>query len=253
MKPARRLLKMLSALVLILLCSCHSCNHRPPPRTPAPEPGLSDPYAALREEMVRDQIEARGINDPKVLKAMRTVPRQEFIPEAGRSQAYGDHPVPIGYGQTISQPYIVAFMTEALKLKGPEKVLEIGTGSGYQAAILAEIAPEVYSIEILCELLKFGRQNLDRLGYQRVITRCADGYQGWPEHAPFDAIMVTAAPDHVPEPLVDQLKVGGRLILPVGAFFQELVLITKTETGIAKHSLLPVRFVPMTGEAERKK
>jgi len=242
----------LSALWLLLLVSCNSHNHRSPTGANAPPAPAPAPYSTLREAMVREQIEARGVKDPRVLKAMRTVPRHEFVPEAVRDQAYEDHPLPIGHGQTISQPYIVAYMTEALKLNGREKVIEIGTGSGYQAAILAEIAPQVYSIEIVCPLERFARQNLDRLGFQRVKTQCADGYQGWPEFAPFDAIIVTAAPDHVPQPLVDQLKQGGRLILPVGSFGQELVLITKTQTGIEKQSLLPVRFVPMTGEAERK-
>lgn len=244
--------KVVAAVFLLAVFgSCQRCSHQS--RTAWVEENRSDAYAARREKMVREQIAARGIRDAKVLQAMRTVPREQFIPDAGRSQAYADHPVPIGYGQTISQPYIVAFMTEALQLRGTEKVLEIGTGSGYQAAILAEITPEVYSIEIICELLQFGRDNLDRLGYQRVKTKCADGYRGWPEYAPFDAIIVTAAPDHVPAPLVDQLKVGGRLLLPVGDFFQELILLTKTETGVKQQSLLPVRFVPMTGEAEKQK
>lgn len=247
-----RTIKLLLCLALLLFPGCNDHHHRSPAAAGALPTAGTDPDAALREAMVREQIESRGVKDPRVLQAMRTVPRQEFVPARVRDQAYEDHPLPIGHDQTISQPYVVAYMTEALKLEGREKVLELGTGSGYQAAVLAEIVPSVYSIEIVCPLERFARQNLDRLGYQRVQTKCADGYQGWPEFAPFDAVIVTAAPDHVPQPLLDQLKVGGRLILPVGRFSQELVLLTKTPTGIEKQSLLPVRFVPMTGEAERK-
>jgi protein-L-isoaspartate(D-aspartate) O-methyltransferase len=210
-----------------------------------------DPYAQERVEMVRKQIERRGVKDKKVLAAMRKVPRHEFIPDKFRHEAYEDHPVPIGHGQTISQPYIVAYMTEALELKGPEKVLEIGTGSGYQAAVLAEIVEKVYSIEIVCALEKRSKETLSRLGYKNVETRCADGYKGWAEHAPFDAIIITAAPDEVPPPLLEQLKEGGRLIVPEGTYFQELRLYTRTEKGIKTRHLLPVRFVPMTGEAEK--
>jgi len=210
-----------------------------------------DPYIQKREDMVRRQIEARGVKDKKVLEAMRKVPRHEFIPESLRGQAYEDHPVPIGKGQTISQPYIVAYMTEALKLSGDEKVLEIGTGSGYQAAVLAEIVKEVYSIEIICPLEENARNTLKRLGYRNVITKCADGYKGWPEHAPFDAVIITAAPDEVPPPLLNQLKEGGRLIVPEGTYFQELRLYTRTGKGMESRKLLPVRFVPMTGEAEK--
>ncbi|MCD6336019.1 MAG: protein-L-isoaspartate(D-aspartate) O-methyltransferase, partial [Candidatus Latescibacteria bacterium] len=167
-------------------------------------------------------------------------------------QAYADHPLPIGLNQTISQPYIVAYMTEALALRGGEKVLEIGTGSGYQAAVLAEIADSVFSIEILKPLADRASEQLSALGYKNVHVRCGDGYQGWPEHAPFDAIIVTAAPDHIPQPLKDQLKIGGRLIIPVGARYQELLLITRTEQRFEEKRLLPVRFVPMTGEAQKK-
>jgi protein-L-isoaspartate(D-aspartate) O-methyltransferase len=167
-------------------------------------------------------------------------------------QAYADRPLPIGYGQTISQPYIVAEMTRLLRVDGNSRVLEIGTGSGYQAAVLAEIVDEVYSIEIICSLAESAETRLKEMGYRNITVRCADGYQGWKEHAPFDGVMVTAAPDHIPQPLVDQLKVGGRLVIPVGDVFQELMVITKTETGTKKMNVIPVRFVPMTGEAERR-
>jgi protein-L-isoaspartate(D-aspartate) O-methyltransferase len=210
-----------------------------------------DSYAKKRESMVRNQIERRGVRDEKVLAAMRKVPRHEFIPKRRRGQAYDDHPLSIGKGQTISQPYIVAYMTEALNLEGNEKVLEIGTGSGYQAAVLAEIVPHVYSIEIVCELEERASKDLERMGYDNVTTMCGDGYKGWPEHAPFDAVIVTAAPDQVPPPLLEQLKKGGRLIVPEGKYSQELRLYTKTEKGISGRRLLPVRFVPMTGEAEK--
>jgi len=202
--------------------------------------------------MVREQIEARGVKDSLVLAAMRKVPRHLFVPERYRGEAYADHPLPIGHGQTISQPYIVAYMTEALGLKGNEKVLEIGTGSGYQAAVLAEIVDSVFTIEIIPELARSAEQRLKNLGYRNVFVRCGDGYKGWPEHAPFDAIIVTAAPDHIPQPLVNQLKGGGRMVIPVGSMFQELVLVVKRKEGIEKHPLLPVRFVPMTGEAKKR-
>ena len=169
-----------------------------------------------------------------------------------RNVAYTDGPLPIGEGQTISQPYIVALMTELLELKGEEKVLEIGTGSGYQAAILAEIATEVYTIEIIKTLADRAESTLKSMNYQNITVRCGDGYQGWEEEAPFDGIMVTAAPDHIPQPLVDQLKTGAKLVIPVGDLFQELLVVTKTEKGIKKQGVIPVRFVPMTGEAEKK-
>ena len=210
----------------------------------------ADLNAARREAMVAVQIESRGVSDPRVLKAMREVPRHEFVPEKHIEDAYNDYPLPIGSGQTISQPYIVAYMTQALELKPGDKVLEIGTGSGYQAAVLSRLAGKVFSVEILCDLERGARKTLDRLGYSSVRTRCADGYKGWPEEAPFDAIMVTAAPEQVPQPLLDQLKPGGRLVMPVGSHFnQELILIRKTDKGLLKESLLSVIFVPMTGEA----
>jgi protein-L-isoaspartate(D-aspartate) O-methyltransferase len=207
-------------------------------------------YAAARARMVQQQLEAHGIRDPRVLAAMGKVPRHEFISKQYRSQAYDDSPLPIGAQQTISQPYIVAFMTEQLQLKGDERVLEVGTGSGYQAAVLAELCREVYTIEIIDQLATQARETLDRLGYRTVRVRSGDGYRGWPEVAPFDAIIVTAAPDHMPQPLIDQLKLGGRMIVPVGEADQDLIRLTKTADGVREERLLPVRFVPMTGQAQ---
>lgn len=209
-------------------------------------------FRKQREAMVATQIESRGVKDPLVLKAMHKVPRHLFIFENLREVAYADGPLPIGEGQTISQPYIVALMTELMELEGGEEVLEIGTGSGYQAAVLAEIASEVYTIEIIKILADRAESTLTSLGYENITVRCGDGYQGWEEHAPFDGIIVTAAPDHIPQPLLDQLKVGARLVIPVGELFQELVVVTKTEEGIEKRAVIPVRFVPMTGEADKK-
>jgi protein-L-isoaspartate(D-aspartate) O-methyltransferase len=207
-----------------------------------------------RARMVSWQIEARAIEDPNVLSAMRTVPRHVFVRSSEQRSAYNDNPLPIGYEQTISQPYIVAFMTEALKLTRNSKVLEIGTGSGYQAAVCAEIAKEVYTIEIVEELAKIAKERLKELGYRNVFTKAGDGYYGWPEHAPFDAIIGTAAAGRIPEPLIEQLKPGGRMILPYGSprGFQYLVLVTKDKDGnISRKNVMPVRFVPMTGEVEK--
>lgn len=196
--------------------------------------------------MIEDQIRSRGIRDERVLAAMGRVPRERFVPETYRADAYGDYPLPIGYNQTISQPYIVAYMTEAAEVGPEDKVLEIGTGSGYQAAVLAEIAREVYSIEIVGPLAERAEATLRDLGYTNVHVRHGDGYRGWPDAAPFDAIVVTAAPDHVPKPLVEQLAVGGRLVIPVGKYVQEMQLITKTQAGVTEERTIPVRFVPLT-------
>jgi protein-L-isoaspartate(D-aspartate) O-methyltransferase len=213
--------------------------------------GEETAFARAREEMVATQIASRGVRDPLTLAAMRKVARHLFVPAALAGQAYEDHPLPIGHGQTISQPYIVGFMTDALALKGGETVLEVGTGSGYQAAVLGEIAARVYTIEIVTPLAEEAAALLKRLGYANVEVRAGDGYQGWPEAAPFDAIIVTAAPGHVPEPLVEQLAKGGRMVLPLGDWFQDLVLVTRGEQGVRQERLFGVRFVPMTGEAER--
>ena len=213
------------------------------------EAGVESRTTQARERMLREQIEARGVTDARVLAALRAVPRHELVPEAQRDYAYEDRPLPIGHGQTISQPYIVALMSEALELDENERVLEIGTGSGYQAAVLGELAREVYSIEIVAPLAERAKLDLARLGYDNVQVRQGDGYRGWPEQAPFDAIVVTAAPEHVPQALVDQLAVGGRLVIPVGRGVQELLRITRDEQGVHEERLLGVRFVPMTGEA----
>ncbi len=212
----------------------------------------SEEWTALREKMVREQIEARGVKNHRVLEAMRSVPRHLFIPAGERYLAYEDTPVPIGEGQTISQPYIVAYMTEALKLKPTDRVLEVGTGSGYQAAVLGELAAEVYSIEILPDLARRAASVLEELGYTNVHVKIGDGYLGWPGKAPFDAIILTAAPPEIPLPLLQQLAEGGRLIAPVGVDFQQLVLIRKKNGVLEKRNLLPVRFVPMTGRAQQR-
>ena len=201
--------------------------------------------------MVAEQIRVRGIRDPRVLSAMERVPRHLFMPEAVRSEAYRDHPVSIGSGQTISQPYIVGFMSEALEIAPDHRVLEIGTGSGYQAAILGELAREVYTIEIVEPLAETARVTLAQLGYKNVHVRAGNGYAGWPEQAPFDRIMVTAAPDEVPPALIEQLKVGGLMAIPVGTFDQELRILKRTAGGLETLKTLPVRFVPMTGKDKR--
>jgi protein-L-isoaspartate(D-aspartate) O-methyltransferase len=209
---------------------------------------MGDPFAAARDRMVQTQLVPRGIRDPKVLFAMRKVPRHLFVEEALRNQAYGDFPLPIGEQQTISQPYIVAFMTEALKLTGVEKVLEIGTGCGYQAAILAELAPEVYSIERLHTLATLARRNLEALRYFNVKIKVGDGTLGWPEEAPFDAIMVTAAAPGIPQPLLDQLAMEGRLVIPVGdRYSQTLDVVRKTPEGLQHDYRGGCRFVKLIG------
>jgi protein-L-isoaspartate(D-aspartate) O-methyltransferase len=206
----------------------------------------------LRELMVKNQIEARGVSDQRVLEAMRKIERHKFVPGQHAASAYEDHPLPIGHGQTISQPYIVALMTELCELKGNEKVLEIGTGSGYQAAILSLLAAEVYSIEIVDPLAKSARQKLKELGYRNVEIRTGDGYQGWPEKAPFDVIMLTASPPKIPQALIDQLADGGVLIAPEGDFSQELIKITKVKGKITKKTVTYVRFVPMVHGTEQE-
>jgi protein-L-isoaspartate(D-aspartate) O-methyltransferase len=223
----------------------------PAARTDVPASSVAE-YESQRLAMVREQIEARGVKDPLTLAALRKVPRHELVPAAQRPSSYEDHPLPIGHEQTISQPYIVAFMTEALGLKGGETVLEVGTGSGYQAAVLAEIAAKVYTIEIVEPLATRARADLARLGYKNVEVRAGDGYKGWPEQAPFDAIMVTAAAPTIPAPLKEQLKEGGRLVIPVGEDDQRLLVLTRRGAVFEERVLLPVRFVPMTGEIRKK-
>ena len=223
----------------------------PTSRRPAAERPASYPDAR-RERMVRTQIEARGVKDERVLAAMGKVPREEFVPEEQRAHAYEDRPLPIGEDQTISQPYIVGLMSELLEVKEGEKVLEIGTGSGYQAAILAELTPNVYTIEILPTLARRSEETLRRLGYDVVKVKTGDGYLGWPEYAPFDAIIVTCAPESVPEPLKEQLKEGGRMVIPVGPQWtgQTLYVLRKKGGKLVGEEGIPVRFVPMVREED---
>lgn len=204
-----------------------------------------DEFASQRQEMVERQLRDRSIRDENVLAAMAKVPRHRFVPGSFAQLAYGDYPLPIGRGQTISQPYVVAYMTEAADISPDETVLEIGTGSGYQAAVLGEIARDVYTVEIIPGLAARARQILKELDYRNVRVKIGDGYRGWVEHAPYDAIIVTAAPDHIPQPLVDQLASDGKMVIPVGRQFQEIVVLEKTAAGIVKKSTLPVRFVPL--------
>jgi protein-L-isoaspartate(D-aspartate) O-methyltransferase len=206
---------------------------------------------AARRQMIEGQLKARGIGDAAVLEAMGRVPRDVFVPAEWRHLAYADQPLPIGQGQTISQPYIVAYMTEALRISPDHRVLEIGTGSGYQAAVLAELVREVYSIEIVPELADRARRLLAESGYDNVQVRTGNGYLGWPEEAPFPRIIVTAAPPEIPQSLVDQLEVGGIMVVPVGDTFQELMVVTKTPDGVTEQSVLPVRFVPMVDRPGR--
>ncbi|MBN2212713.1 MAG: protein-L-isoaspartate(D-aspartate) O-methyltransferase [Bacteroidales bacterium] len=230
-------------LLLVLLLH-FGCKTRTQPQ--------ADEYLPLRNQMVDQQIASRGITDRQVLTAMRKVERHLFVPPELARYAYGDHPLSIGYGQTISQPYIVAFMTQVLNLEKTTKVLEIGTGSGYQAAILGEICDSVFSIEIVPELGVRAARLLKMLGYSNVLVKTGDGYLGWPEHATYDAIIVTCAPTHVPEPLMNQLAEGGRMIIPVGQRgVQDLVLLSKKKGKLVKHSVLPVRFVPMVDDKNK--
>jgi protein-L-isoaspartate(D-aspartate) O-methyltransferase len=211
-------------------------------------------FASERQRMVMEQLMQRGIHEDRVLAAMAKVPREEFVPQNLRASSYSDGPLPIGHEQTISQPYIVAFMTEQLRPSSKDRVLEIGTGSGYQAAILAKLVADVYSIEIIEPLAKNAEATLQRLGYKNVHIQVGDGYKGWPEFAPFDAIIVTCAPDHVPQPLTEQLKEGGRMIIPVGGqFAQELYLFEKKNGKLNESAVLPVRFVPMVRETSEHK
>lgn len=233
------------AFLAVLACLGLGCDRA---KTAPPD------FAAQRERMVKEQFMARDITSERVLAAMRKVPREEFVPAEVRDASYADSPLPIGHEQTISQPYIVALMTEKLEPSPTDRVLEIGTGSGYQAAVLAELVGEVYTIEIVEPLARTAAATLARLGYKNVHVKAGDGYKGWPEHAAFDAVIVTCAPDHVPQPLIDQLKEGGRMLIPVGRLgFQELYLFRKKNGKLERESVAPVRFVPMTGEAEKRR
>ena len=232
--------ELCGGLLLIAALACSA-------GTAEPQRGARE-WDAERARMVEEQLAARDIRSARVLDAMRTVPRHLFVPEAQRAEAYGDHPLPIGHDQTISQPYIVAFMTQALEIEPEHRVLEIGTGSGYQAAVLGALAKVVYTIEIVAPLAERARTTLRELGYRNIEVRTGNGYLGWPEHAPFDRIMVTAAPDEVPPALVQQLKVGGLMAIPVGTAVQELRILRRTATGTETLATLPVRFVPMTGK-----
>ena len=208
------------------------------------------PRQAERDQMIQEQIVARDITDLRVLCAMKNIPRHRFVLESDVEEAYEDHPLSIGFGQTISQPYIVAFMTKALNLQPHKRVLEIGTGSGYQTAVLSQLVNKVFSIEIIELLAGRAQEKLNRLGIKNVVVKAGDGYQGWPEEAPFDAIMLTAAPEHIPQPLLDQLAIEGQLVLPLGKTVQKLVLVKRTQDGWQKDDLFPVSFVPMTGESQ---
>ena len=240
-----------AAILLAASVVATACNGRAaegPRVTAIPADGDAD----RRARMVETQIVARGVRDPRVLAALRKVPRHRFVDAAQRAEAYEDHPLPIPGNQTISQPYIVALMTELLELEPSSRVLEIGTGSGYQSAVLAELAERVYTIEIVPELARLAASRLKELGYESVTVREGDGYRGWPEHAPFDGIIVTAAPERIPQPLLDQLAPGGIMVIPVGGFFQELKVFRKSADGrVTEKDILPVRFVPMTGEVEK--
>src|SRR5438876_1102316 len=220
-------MRRFSQWLLVATLAATACGQRP---TPASD------FAAERQRMVQQQLKTRGINDARVLAAMAKVPREEFIPPESRAASYEDGPLPIGHGQTISQPYIVAFMTEQLRPKPNDRVLEIGTGSGYQAAILAELVSEIYSVEIVEPLARAAEATLQRLGYKNVHVKIGDGYKGWPEHAPFDAIIVTCAPDKVPQPLTDQLKDGGRMVIPVGERFAQQLYLLEKKNGQLKQS-----------------
>jgi protein-L-isoaspartate(D-aspartate) O-methyltransferase len=238
----RFLFLYLPIMAIFLSCAGHSESNE-----------LSDStFSNQRARMIETQLIPRDITDQNVLDAMRKIPRHLFVPAEYRAEAYADGPLPIGRDQTISQPYIVALMTQLLDIDSSSSVLEIGTGSGYQAAVLGEIADSVYSIEIIPSLADRAHHLLDSLGYKNIRIKTGDGYLGWPEAAPFDAIIVTAAAPKIPQPLIDQLKMGGRMVIPVGDYSQELYLIEKNENGVVKKAVIPVRFVPMTGEVQKR-
>ena len=237
-------------LLIVLLFPLNSCAHFSLSEESANEEVANQDFAKQRRNLV-DQLRSQGITSSTVLEAMLKVPRHKFVPSSQQNLAYQNRPLPIGHDQTISQPFIVGYMTEAASIAPGEKVLEIGTGSGYQAAVLAELAKEVYTIEIIPELAEGARTVLRELGYKNVQVKTGNGYEGWTEHAPFDAIVVTAAPDEVPQALVNQLALRGKMVIPVGSTFQEMVIITRDETGVVQRRTIPVRFVPMTGKPKQ--
>ena len=239
----RPMLARSAAATILVTVACGLPQGQAPPKGPD--------WDAQRRAMVEDQLRQRGVASERVLEAMRRVPRHRFVPDAARAESYQDHPLPIGFGQTISQPYIVGFMTDALRIEPSHRVLEIGTGSGYQAAILGELAREVYTIEIIPALAGRARSLLEELGYRNIHVRAGNGYLGWPEAAPFDRVIVTAAPDEVPPALVTQLAAGGLMAIPVGGAVQELRILRRTPTEMETLATLPVRFVPMTGKPKR--
>jgi protein-L-isoaspartate(D-aspartate) O-methyltransferase len=241
-----------AAALVLTLTACETASGTAVAATATATAAEEDKYASRRAKMVEAQLVRRGITDERVLEAMRTVPRHEFVPDAMKPSAYADRPLPIGHDVTISQPYIVALMTQLARVDKGDRVLDVGTGSGYQAAVLGELGAEVYGIEIIEPLAERAAAVLERLGYSNVSVRHGDGWQGWPEHAPYDAVILAAAPLEIPAPLKQQLVVGGRLVLPVGkAFDQELLVVTRTRTGFDEEVVLPVAFVPMTGEAQK--
>ena len=233
------ILLILCGIVIIISCSS---RNKELPKQQFPQ---EEEWQQKARRMVSSQISSRGISDQGVIRAMQNTPRDMFVPDRMKPYAYNDNPLPIGYDQTISQPYIVALMTELLDLQGDERVLEIGTGSGYQAAILSHLVDTCYSIEIVEQLAISAKQRLDMLGYSNVVVKWGDGYKGWPEKAPFDNIIITAAPVTIPENLIQQLVIGGTMVVPVGSFYQELMVITRTKQGYQKKDIIPVRFVPM--------
>lgn len=240
----------IALLLIVLLFPLNSCAPFSLSEQIADEEKAAQDFARQRQNLV-DQLTSQGVTSSTVLDAMLKVPRHKFVPSSQRHLAYQNRPLPIGHGQTISQPFIVGYMTEAASIAPGEKVLEIGTGSGYQAAVLAELAKEVYTIEIIPELAEGARTLLRELGYKNVQVKTGNGYEGWTEHAPFDAIVVTAAPDQVPQTLVDQLAFKGKMVIPVGSTFQEMVIITRDESGVIERRTIPVRFVPMTGKPKQ--
>jgi protein-L-isoaspartate(D-aspartate) O-methyltransferase len=243
-----------AVLLLLIAAACQTKDKTEESTTGGSASETEDSYTEARESLVESSIAGRGISTPAVLEAMRAVPRHEFVPDDYLDQAYADHPLPIGYGQTISQPYIVALMTDVLDPEADDVILEVGTGSGYQAAVLAEIVEQVYTIEIVGALSEQAGERLDRLGYDNVEVLHGDGYFGWEDHAPYDAIIVTAAPDHIPPPLLTQLKEGGKLVIPVGPVggYQELWLVEREGNAYTNQSLGGVRFVPLTRDVRNQ-